>query len=410
VVKSETLSEFTKRKIEDESDSFYYEGYVSSKFLDSKGDKERGSFSIEASKANERIDQELGWPDIQKACCDQAKTYLSSHIQKLDKEKYDRVNHILNDEMPYLSYLREENYDEISNISVDATEDKIRQELTLLHAKNKASASHELHKLLTNIETQDGFTDFLKFNEQYKESIEKLADVNKADLASYVLYRQKVLDVFDKLISRSDGENYEYERGIHSLIFPRFTDSDKAEEAYSHHNLWVVDDRWSFYDYAASDKALKSHKTLMDTTAAGEPDIALYNVGFTEDLEDSLHNSVILFEFKRPGKESFGNKDPLEQVISYIRDIREGKIRDHKGQQFTVSETTSFYAYIICDVKDAYRKILVDEKEFRITPDRLGYFKTIPAYNAYIEFLPFKKILTDAKKRNSVFFKKLGLS
>lgn len=42
-------------------------------------------------------------------------------------------------------------------------------------------------------------------------------------------------------------------------------------------------------------------------------------------------------------------------------------------------------------------------------PDGLGWFKNYESYNAYLEILPFDKIVSDAKARNRVFFEKLGL-
>ena len=45
-----------------------------------------------------------------------------------------------------------------------------------------------------------------------------------------------------------------------------------------------------------------------------------------------------------------------------------------------------------------------------ISPDKQGYFGYNPKYNAYIEIKSFKKVIDDAKMRNQIFFKKLGLA
>ena len=42
-------------------------------------------------------------------------------------------------------------------------------------------------------------------------------------------------------------------------------------------------------------------------------------------------------------------------------------------------------------------------------PDGLGWYRHYNNYNAYIEILPFDKVLNDAKARNRVFFEKLGI-
>jgi hypothetical protein len=412
VVKPEGIASFTKRKIDDEGEEFYYEGYVSSGFLDSKGDNGRGSFSIDDDSVEERLGDEIGWPDIQQGCSQQVKNYLSSYIEKLEQEKETRITEVLSNEMPNLSYLKQESKKDIEKISVDASKEKIREELNLIHARNKASATNELNKLINRIEIQkDNVEPFSGFSESYRNEINKLHEINKADLASYIIYRKKVLDIFDALISKFNDEKFEYEAGIHSLIFPRFKDSEDAQNAYDDHNLWVIDDRWSFYDYAASDKSLKAHKRLYEVEHGGEPDIALYyNIGFAEDMEDPKHRSIVLLEFKRPGKELFGKKDPLDQVLEYIEKIREGDAESYTGRKLKVYKSTNFYVYIICEVNESYEKRLTSRHGFHATPDNNGFFRTYSDYyNAYVEFIPFEKILLDAKKRNEVFFKKLGI-
>ena len=44
-----------------------------------------------------------------------------------------------------------------------------------------------------------------------------------------------------------------------------------------------------------------------------------------------------------------------------------------------------------------------------MTPDGQGYIGYNKDKNAYIEIKSFKKVVSDAKMRNQIFFKKLGL-
>lgn len=46
---------------------------------------------------------------------------------------------------------------------------------------------------------------------------------------------------------------------------------------------------------------------------------------------------------------------------------------------------------------------------FKKTPDKLGYYGYNDSYNAYVEVLPFDKMINDSQKRNRVLFEKLGL-
>jgi len=56
-------------------------------------------------------------------------------------------------------------------------------------------------------------------------------------------------------------------------------------------------------------------------------------------------------------------------------------------------------------------KFILTEESFTPTPDGLGYFRFYDTenYKAYIEILPFPKVIADAKQRNRVLFEKLNL-
>ena len=69
---------------------------------------------------------------------------------------------------------------------------------------------------------------------------------------------------------------------------------------------------------------------------------------------------------------------------------------------------TPVYIYIVCDIAPKIEEF-ADLAGLAISPDKQGYFGYNPKYNAYIEIKSFKKVIDDAKMRNQIFFKKLGL-
>ena len=69
---------------------------------------------------------------------------------------------------------------------------------------------------------------------------------------------------------------------------------------------------------------------------------------------------------------------------------------------------TPIYIYIVCDMVDKIRKF-AGWSNLSESPDSEGYFGYVAQYNAYIEIKSYKKVLNDAKMRNQIFFKKLGL-
>jgi hypothetical protein len=143
------------------------------------------------------------------------------------------------------------------------------------------------------------------------------------------------------------------------------------------------------------------------------PDLLAYNkrVLFRGDNEPS--NPITIFEFKKPQRDDFVNhsssEDPVQQIIRYVNDIRDGKYKTPEGQKILVSPNTPFYGYVVCDISTKVENWLTREKDFKPMPDRLGWFHWLSNINLYMEVLSWQKVLKDANMRNQIFFKKLGI-
>ncbi len=46
-------------------------------------------------------------------------------------------------------------------------------------------------------------------------------------------------------------------------------------------------------------------------------------------------------------------------------------------------------------------------EDLKQTPDCMGFYKYIDSYQAYLEILPYNKLIQDSKKRNKILFDKL---
>ena len=125
-----------------------------------------------------------------------------------------------------------------------------------------------------------------------------------------------------------------------------------------------------------------------------------------EDLE---FNTITIFELKRPMRDDYTDtKNPIKQVIDYIKNLRTGEELDSNGRPIRVTKDTKFYTYIICDMTSTLKPLLLDY-DFKTMPDGIGKYRFHETYNAYMEVLPYSKLNRDAKKRNRVLFEKLGL-
>ena len=103
------------------------------------------------------------------------------------------------------------------------------------------------------------------------------------------------------------------------------------------------------------------------------------------------------------------SEDPIQQIIRYVRKLREGSFKTPQGREIQVRENTPFYGFVVCDLPNRVRSWLEEEKDFKPMPDRLGYFKWHESLNLYIEVIGWDKVLKDASMRNRVFFHKLGI-
>jgi hypothetical protein len=87
-----------------------------------------------------------------------------------------------------------------------------------------------------------------------------------------------------------------------------------------------------------------------------------------------------------------------------------GNVVNGLGRKIRIEPKIPFYVCVICDITESLTEIL-HSREFDKSPGGIGYFRFYSKYlNAYIEVLPFEKLLTDAKKRNRILFEKLGLN
>lgn len=243
----------------------------------------------------------------------------------------------------------------------------------------------KLLKEVVNIATQEGFS----------------------RLAQYVSHRKTIITLLEKYLNWSDeNNNYEEEEVLHNLIYTMGGNQDTIP--YDKHNLWLLDDRLTFHRYIYSDKMIKAHVPAEGSESQKETDIAIYDnpYYYGEKNEYSEINSVVIFELKRPNR-SVTYEDFGKQMREQIRGVQEGKLKDYNKANVLTTSGTPIYYYYVVDA-NTYSKLKTDcELEgFSETP-----YKSLMRMrgNVYQEILTYQTILINAKRRNKIFFKKLGI-
>lgn len=390
--------------------TFYYMGFVTSKFLDKNVNVERTRFAIEDSPPADGMldDTIITFAHIKAEVNSAIKDFLAQELADLQTSKNARIDEVFASELPGFEYLREQSPELFQNLSVDATPDDIRETAAKAHFKNRAQSQKDIKDLIERVaEDNEDANDFEK---ECLENLPKLLDIHKADLAQHVQFRAYVLRLLNKILSTNSKDKHYKEKTLHSLIFPMRVDEKKKNSDYfsvHKHQLWLFDERFSFYDYVASDKELKSHKGLQGSENGDRPDICTYL--FSEDITHTPFNSVVIVELKRPGREDH-DEDPVKQIFRYIDEIK-GRIKDYRGQEVHVDkDTTQFYCYVVCDTQTDFirNEVVVDHQMIPIRGGG-GYFMYHSNRRAYIELMSPKAVMHAAYERNLSFFRHLGL-
>ncbi|WP_373414854.1 hypothetical protein [Ensifer aridi] len=277
----------------------------------------------------------------------------------------------------------------------------------------------ELHRREVALKRESGkilveaakLKDYDGYRDRLAEFLEQSNELGASALAQYVMHRKIVIELFDKALSTDrKTEKYPLEEAVHNILFPM--GSTDRDTLYSQHNLWMIDERLTYHWFLSSDKPLKKLKEFQSTSSL-RPDLFIFDrkITFSEGEEGQQPvNSLVVVEFKRPQRDDYTDQDnPLQQVLDQIRDIRKGQVKDEKGRPIVLAyDKVPTFAYIICDITPSLREVLVD-RDAQGTPDGLSYYGYHKNHSVYFEVIDYAKLLTDAKKRNRVFFDKLNL-
>lgn len=411
-VKKDNLAQYIpdlgRRIIEEDENYFVYHTYITGNFLDENVDSDRTDFSLHIEENDdEKDDNEITLRKIRSKTIESVEGLLEKYLEKVRSKKFEEYEQHIYQDAPQFKTILKYEPEAIKKMPPNLKGNKLDIELFKVQGKLEAAVKELGNKVLNN---GSSFENTEEYKKSYSDYIEKFNDIGKANLARYIVHRKSVIDLLDKFIGLDEDDNFQTEDTIHSIFFPIRSESDEID--YSQQNLWLIDERLSYHNYLASDKSFKKIK-VTDSNSLDRPDLLIFNDSFVFVDDDAPHNSYTIVEFKRPERGSYSEgspkKNPVDQVVKYIRTIRENKAKDRKGKviQF-IGPNIPFYAYIIADFNKSLEDIL-DDKDFKKTPDGMGYFKFHDKYNAYIEVITYQKVLKDAKNRNRILFEKLGL-
>lgn len=378
---------------------FYYIGVLSSKYLDDNVDMNRLSFNIPENGEN---NSEISIEKIIKRSKDIIEEYLKEYLVPIGIKKKERIEQYITKTAPEFRHLLKYMPDDINSIKPNLTEEKLDDELYQIKRKFDKQVKSTNEDILYKLKI--GAIGFNEYETLLNEQISKVSDANGAVLAEYVAHRKVIIDLLDIGIKKNEDGKFNKESFIHNIIYPMKSSSDIVD--YNNHNLWLIDESLAYSSYICSDVPFdsKGNNQRPDLLVLDSP-VAVAEISNTGMAFDS----ITIFELKRPMRNDYnGQSNPISQMYEYVEKIQQGKVTDINGRPIIVSENTKFYLYAICDITSTLKSVL-KQHSFKQTPDLMGYYVYNEAYSAYVEVLPFDKIINSAKQRNKILFDKLGI-
>ena len=401
-VKSYDLSKFIPnldKRITSDEQSYYYVGYMTGEYLDQSVNVDRYEFSFSDAPLFSNVEEK----ELTEAAVEFIKIYLGDDLGKIKDEKQHRIDEFVRTKKPQYRFLlnqREGVYDEIP---VGLTDERLDLELY----KQEQKWEYDLAKKKNQIEEKqkNSATDSQQFMDLFNEYCSSVTQLSQASLAEYIVRRKAVIDLLEKALEITDDGKYSKESRLHSIICPMQVTSDDVR--FDEMNLWLIDDRLAYHQFLASDQPMKS-LPIMESDVPRRMDIAVFDKAISYSSDDDSINSITIVELKRPQRDDLlaDDKNPINQVLKYVTDIKAGKVKKANGRGFGNVENAAFYCYVIADITDSLIEDAENASLIR-TPDGEGYFGFNSPKGAYIEVISYNKLVKDAKKRNQALFDKL---
>lgn len=305
------------------------------------------------------------------------------YMNKIILEKYENLKenniHIIKkaiDKKPYLSKYIKSTKDLL--ISEDSLIKAAKKEFNI----QKDKIQEKFVKLLrdVNVDAKD-----------FIESLDEISEVALEELGEYIHYRQTLIKALD--ISKQTEKNEDY---MHKIFMPMGTtiNNEINTNDYTLNNLWLLDDKFMTYSYAASNTTIKKildeiqEKDSKKFLENKRPDmVVFYNKEKTKDL--------VVIEFKGANA-SLGEKE--NSIAELPRNIQILKRN--------INNINTIWSYIITNIDEEFENSLT-ASEFRPLfvndVNAKIYYRFYPNNNAHVYALDINAIVSDASARNQTF-------
>ena len=391
------------------NEKFIYACYVTSPALDFHVRPERTGFDFQEMEYGDLFDEsDLSFNEIRTGVIESCEKYLSEYLAVNIKRGRERVEEFVSKCAPRYRPILKRIDDSKLNVDPKIADKDLELYLHEQLAELERSLLHEGHNIMNFGKNESPS----EYKERLSAYMEKVDDMKKSDLAGYVFHRKVILDILRETLNRRADGSYSCEDLIHEIIMPmRKTSNEITSDGC---NLWLIDEKLAFHNFLASDMPLMS-MPVSDSCETKRPDICALKVFDVPLLMAEGKNlplaTLTIIEVKRPMRNDAAqgeDRDPIEQVLGYLKRIRDSKVKTASGRPISGNQNIPGFCYVLCDLTSRMVE-RCNMHDLMITSDGSSYFGYKKAYNAYIEVISFDGLMKSASERNRAFFDKLGI-
>lgn len=393
-----------KELYDDDSQKYHVSLYVTSSFLNERAMPQRNKFSIPEKDEKLTEFDIISLETLYSRLADKVRDTYSDYISLAEIEKKDRIKkYILNRDKPRLRYNHLLKIDHIfDDIPINCSDEALEAKLHELTFRLEQKREKAFDKIFSkNKYDKDEFGKII--NNVLREE----ASFSKDKLADLIVKRKSIIKLFRKYLEWRNDENYMLERDLHNIMFTMGSDTEK--QPYEYHNLWLLDERLAFHSFTSSDRKLCS-TSVLESSSLNEPDLLVYDIPWAYSDNPDKINSLVLFEFKRPGRDLDTTEDRKldSQLEKYFLDLLQSKAKNSKGRFINLQNDTPKFGYIVCDLHQELILYNINWNGFKRTPYNTLY-KINSELNLYYEAIDYNNLVEFAEKRHEVFFNALGI-
>lgn len=348
-----------------------YSGFMllESDYLSERVNNERNNFDIFPVKTD--AFSSLSWELINNQLKKVISEIVKNAIPKTESINQEKINEI-QQERPYLVQ-----YIDADDIEMAGFLDKKK---IIEKAKKEFDSAKET--VLTN-SGKESYTD---------EELQEAIQLAQNELVSYINDRVIVIERLKTLIDK----NEQVESVIHNLFMPKYTKDDYF--SIGKNNLWLLDDRFTTYSYAASDKRIVDVLNDIDESTEeidilnDKPDLSLFfsKNPYTSDKLKSVLIEIKPFDYKsKSDRKKFNG---VQQLIDYVNAFK------------TREKVDEVYGYLVTDVDQKLADRLIGDGYTPLfSTDDPIYHRHYDKMGISIYVVSARTLINDAEGRNKVF-------